>query len=323
MPNLGKGNRPSPQGVLRTVVRTTLLLLTLLTAAAPGIARACSVCGCGDPLVLAGDSMPVAGTFRFALDFEVLSATALSDDQPDRTESLTQLTLRPVVVYSPIDRLNLVLQVPLVRKDWSLSATATEPAETATPLGLGDIDIGARVFVWESTSIASQSRQSVALAGGTSIPTGSDDATVDGERLDQHAQLGTGAWIPYVGALYAFHRDPWNFLLTVTGKFPTTNAYGYRYGNAVLWSATVRLRVIESFALALGVDGRQAQRDTSNGVPQQNTGGLVIAAVPGIAWNAAGPIWLLAQVQVPFATALYGVQSVGVTGLASLQYVLN
>jgi hypothetical protein len=44
--------------------------------------------------------MPVAGTFRFALDFEVLSATALGDDQPGRTESLTQLTLRPVVVYS-------------------------------------------------------------------------------------------------------------------------------------------------------------------------------------------------------------------------------
>jgi hypothetical protein len=303
--------------------RVALLVVAGVSLLAPGLARACSVCGCGDPLVLAGDSMPVAGTFRFALDFEVLSATALSDDQPGRTESLTQLTLRPVVVYSPVSRLNLVVQVPLVRKDWSLSATATEPAETANPTGLGDIDVGARVFLWESTSIASQTRQSFALAGGTSIPTGSDDETVDGERLDQHAQLGTGAWIPYVGLLYAFHHDPWNFLVSVTAKFPTTNSYGYRYGNAVLWSATVRFRIVESFALALGVDGRQAQRDTSEGVVQQNTGGLVVAAVPGFAWNVAGPVWLLAQVQVPFATSLYGVQSVGVTGLASLQFVLN
>lgn len=305
------------------MVRTALLLVALASLLAPRIARACSVCGCGDPLVLAGDSMPVAGTWRFALDFEVLSATALSDDQPDRTESLTQLTLRPVVVFSPVDRLNLVLQVPLVRKDWSLSATPTEPAETANPLGLGDIDVGARLFLWESTSMPTQTRQSFALAGGTSIPTGADDLTVDGERLDQHAQLGTGAWVPYAGMLYAFHRDPWNVVLSVTGKFPTTNSYGYRYGNAVLWSATLRFRVVESFALALGVDGRQAQRDTSEGVTQQNTGGLVVAAVPGIAWNVAGPVWLLAQVQVPFATALYGVQSVGLTGLVSLQLVPN
>lgn len=305
------------------MLRRLLPVLALLAAVVPAVSRACSVCGCGDPLVLAGDSMPVGGTFRAALDFEVLSATALSDDAPGRTESLTQLTLRPVLVYSPIDRLNLVLQVPLLRKEWSLSATPTEPAETATPTGLGDIDVGARVFVWESTSMSAQSRQSVAIAGGTSIPTGSDDATADGARLDQHAQLGTGAWIPYAGLLYAFHRDPWNFLVSVTAKFPTTNAYGYRYGNAVMWSATVRYRIVEPFALSLGVDGRQAQRDTSEGVTQQNTGGLVIAAVPGIVWNVAGPIWLLAQVQVPFATALYGVQSVGVTGLASLQFVLN
>jgi len=305
------------------MLRALLRVLPLLWVLVPSAARACSVCGCGDPLVLAGDSMPVAGTFRFALDFEVLSATALSDDEPGRTESLTQLTLRPVVVYSPIERINLVLQIPLVRKNWSLSATDTEPAETATPTGLGDIDLGVRVFVWESTSMRSQSRQSVAVAGGTTFPTGSDDATVDGVRLDQHAQLGTGAWIPYAGLLYAFHQDPWNFLVSVTGKFPTTNGYGYRYGNAVLWTATVRYRIVEPFAVSLGVDGRQAQRDTSEGVPQQNTGGLVIAAVPGVAWNVAGPIWLLGQVQVPFATALYGVQSVGVTGLASLQFVLN
>ncbi|HTS82559.1 MAG TPA: hypothetical protein VMH40_18295 [Myxococcaceae bacterium] len=51
--------------------------------------------------MLAGDSMPVANTLRFALEYEYLTATARSDDEPDRTESLTQMTLRPVVVYSP------------------------------------------------------------------------------------------------------------------------------------------------------------------------------------------------------------------------------
>ena len=287
-------------------------------------AHACSVCGCGDPLVLAGDSMPVAGTFRFALDYEYLTATARSDDQPDRIESLTQMTLRPVVVYSPLDRLNFVLQVPVVRKDWSLSASETEPSESAIPTGLGDIDLGVRVFLWDATSIQAQRRQNFALTGGTSFPTGADDATnADGERIDQHAQLGTGAWGPYVGALYALHQDPWNFFLSVTGRFRTTNSFQYKFGDAVLWTAQLRFRVVESFAVQAGIDGRYAGRDRSAGVLQENTGGLVISATPGLAWNVTGPIWLLAQVQIPFATHLFGEQTVGVTASASLQYVLN
>ncbi len=303
--------------------RLAAALLASLTLLAGTAARACSVCGCGDPLVLAGDSMPVASTVRFALDYEWLTATARSDDQPDRTESLSQMTLRPVVVYSPAGWLNLVLQVPLVRKDWTLSGTSTEPAENVTPVGLGDVDLGARFFVWDATSIQAQRRQNLALTAGTSFPTGSDDRTVNGERLDQHAQLGTGAWGPYVGALYAFHQDPWNLSLSVTGRFRTTNAYGYRYGDAVLWSAQLRFRVVEPFAVQLGVDGRYAWRDRLAGVLQENTGGLVVSAVPGLAWNVSGPVWLLAQVQVPFATHLFGEQTVGVTAMASLQVVLN
>jgi len=304
--------------------RLAALLVASACLALPSVARACSVCGCGDPLVLAGDSMPVANTVRFALEYEYLSATARSDDEPDRTETLTQMTLRPVVVYSPFSRVNLVLQVPLVRKDWALSATPNDATETAVPIGLGDLDVGMRFFLWDATSIQAQRRQNLALTAGTSLPTGADDATTaGGERIDQHAQLGTGAWGPYVGALYAFHQDPWNFFLSVTGRFRTTNSYQYRFGDAVLWSAQLRYRVVEPFAVQLGVDGRYAGRDRSEGVLQENTGGLVVSAVPGIAWNVSGPIWLLAQVKVPFVTQLFGEQTVGVTASASLQFVMN
>ncbi|HEY3586986.1 MAG TPA: hypothetical protein VGK85_07535 [Myxococcaceae bacterium] len=306
------------------MLRLAASVLVATVVLAPTVARACSVCGCGDPLVLAGDSMPVANTLRFALEYEYLTATARSDDEPDRTESLTQMTLRPVVVYSPFSWANLVLQVPLVRKEWALSATSTADAENATPMGLGDIDLGLRVFVWDVTSLRAQRRQNLALTAGTSFPTGAGDATTaDGERIDQHAQLGTGAWGPYVGALYAFHQDPWNFFVSVSGRFRTTNSYGYRFGDALLWSAQLRFRVVEPFALQLGVAGRYAGHDRSEGVLQENTGGLVVSAVPGLAWNVSGPIWLLAQVQVPFVTHLFGQQTVGVTATASLQFVLN
>src|SRR5262245_18642348 len=244
------------------MLRLTALLFASGVLVAPSVARACSICGCGDPLVLAGDSMPVANTFRFALEYEYLTATARSDEEPDRTESLTQMTLRPVVVYSPFSRVNLVLQVPLVRKDWALSATPVDGAETAVPMGLGDLDLGVRVFLCEATSVQAQRRQNLALTAGTSFPTGADDkTTADGERIDQHAQLGTGAWGPYVGALYAFHQDPWNLFLSVTGRFRTTNSHEYKYGDAVLWSAQLRCRVIEPLGCQARSDDRHATDD--------------------------------------------------------------
>ncbi|HMK72049.1 MAG TPA: transporter [Myxococcaceae bacterium] len=299
-----------------------LLLAAVAAALLPLPVHACSVCGCGDPLVAAGDSSPLAGGFRFAFDYAYLTATAQSDDDAAQTESLTQMTFMPVVVYSPTDWMNLVLQIPLPWKSWSLSGGGL-PTETASPFGLGDLELGARFFVWRDTDVVDLRRQNLAISVGTSMPTGSDDTEVDGERIDQHAQLGTGAWGPYLGLLYAFHQDPWNFFGSVTGRYRTTNSYGYQFGAALLWDFTLRYRIVEPFAVSLGLDGRYAARDSSNGELQSNTGGFVLAATPGIAWNVSGPFWLYAQVQLPFATHLFGVQSVGPVVTVGLQYVLN
>src|SRR5262249_13516710 len=124
-------------------------------------AQACSVCGCGDPLVSAGDARPFPGRVRVAVEAEYLTTDAASDDDPDVTETLTQTTLRPVLVYSPTSRLNLVLQTPLVRKEWA------EGESSVDHVGVGDVDLGARWFVIERLDLASQSRQDLAVSVGT------------------------------------------------------------------------------------------------------------------------------------------------------------
>ena len=285
-------------------------------------AEACSVCGCGDPLIAAGDSSPLAGSLRLAFDYGYLTATAQSDENPAQTESLVQMTFLPEVVFSPTDNLNLVLQVPLVWKTWNLSGGGS-PTESATPFGLGDLEFGIRYFVWKDTDLKDLRRQNIALSAGTSMPTGSDDTEVDGERIDQHAQLGTGGWGPYLGVLYAFHQDPWNFMAGVTGRYRTTNSYGYQYGAALLWSVTVRYRIVEPFAVSLGLDGRWAAHDMSNGEVQANTGGVVLAATPAVMWNVTGAFWLFGQAQFPFVKNLYGVQTVGPVVTVGLQVLVN
>jgi hypothetical protein len=296
-------------------IGTGALALCLLWG--PG-AQACSVCGCGDPLVAAADSAPSAGALRLAFDWEYLTASAQSDEDPTATEQLTQMTFRPEVVYSPIARLNLLLQVPLVRKDWTLESPS-EP-EAAQPFGLGDVDVGARYFVFEHSDLASQTRQELALSAGTSLPTGADDVTVDGERIDDHAQPGTGAFGPYAGLLYAWHRDPWNLSASLSGRVHSRSAYGYHYGSALLWSISGLYRPFERAGFELGVDGRWAGRDDADGELQANTGGMVLALAPGVRVNPAGNLWLNARAQIPVATHLFGVQTVGPTVTVGAQY---
>jgi hypothetical protein len=112
---------PPPRLGRRARGLAALASFALALATAPNAARACSVCGCGDPLVSVSEARPMSGRLRAGLDFEYLTMRARSDEDPTLTERLTQATFRPLVIYSPSERLNLVLQVPLVAKRWTLS----------------------------------------------------------------------------------------------------------------------------------------------------------------------------------------------------------
>jgi hypothetical protein len=303
-----------------TTRAATALLASAAALASPRLADACSVCGCGDPLVEASDSIANQTPLRLSLDFEVLTASAASDENPLAQESLTQITLRPVVVYSPVESLNLVAQIPLVRKDWSLSG---DEAQTADNTGIGDIDLSVRWFFLRTMSLSAMSRHDLGLTAGTTLPTGPNDASENGMRLDDHAQLGTGSFGPYFGATYAYHRDPWNLFVSGTAQVRTTNSFDYHYGSAVRWSVRGDYRIVERFAIELGLDGRYAVMDTLAGEDQVNTGGLLLAAAPGFTVNVADNLWMRGRVQIPFATSLNGDQSVGPTFFASVQMLIR
>jgi hypothetical protein len=285
-------------------------------------AKACSICGCGDPLASAAEARLMKGQLRLALDTELLTARARSDDDPAFVERVTQYTVRPVLAFSPIDVLTLVLQIPVIRKDWSATAAGEAPM-SARPTGLGDIDLAARAYVYTNTRLVQMSRETLALTAGTSLPTGENSVQVEGVRVDEHAQLGTGALGPYAGVLYAFRRDPWNFFGSVTGRVRLRNGYGYKYGSALLWSLRGDYRLVDWLSAGVSFDGRFAERDDRHGVLQTNTGGLVLAAAPGVKLRVHEELWLYGIVQIPVVTHLFGEQRVGPVFTASLQYTFQ
>jgi hypothetical protein len=303
--------------------RTTKFLLTLsavaITASAAP-ADACSVCGCGDPLLAASDPAAITGQLRLQVDTEYLRIDAGTDGQPGSTDKLKQWSYRFNAVYRPIDELAFTATVPLVSK--SIRTIGDGAEVLASDLtGLGDIEVAARYAFWRAVELGKARVQELALSVGSSVPTGGHNAaTTGGALVDPHGQLGTGAWGPFVGLNYRYEQGSWLGFANVSGRLRTEGTYfdgsKYKFGDALLWSVHGQYRPARRLAIDLGIDGRHARADratdpdgtVTDGV--ENTGGTVLSAAPGVYFNATGKLWLFIRGQVPFYKHLFGRQDV-------------
>ena len=279
-------------------------------------ALACSVCGCGDPLVGVGQVAGPAGQLGLELDGQWLYQTA-GGEEPGTTDILNQYSVLLTVSYTPVARLNLVVTLPWVWKNMQMEPTSSNLN------GFGDMQFGLRWFFWDDTDVGNRTRQTLSVSASTFVPTGKNSAVqADGERVDEHGQIGTGGWGPSVGLFYRIQGDVWSGYAGIWGLYRSVNSYGYRFGSAALWTAAGQYQPLDWLAVALAVDGRAAGSDVDNGAMVENTGGFVLAAVPAVYANVFPGGWLFAKAQLPFATSLNGVQTIGPVITAGLRYEL-
>ena len=295
-------------------------------------ARACSVCGCGDPLLIATDPAAITGRLRLELDTDYLRIDAGTDGQPGSTDRLTQWSYRLNTVYRPLEYLAFTLTVPLVHKSIRTVGGGSDVL-TSDLTGLGDVEVGARYSAWRSVNLGVGRVHEVAFTLGSSLPTGAHDAKVaDGSLVDPHGQLGTGAWGPFVGLHYRLEQGRWTGYVAASFRWRTEATYldgsRYRFGNAGLWSVHGQYQPTRRVALDLGVDGRYAAADRAtdpSGVVDgavANTGGTVLSAAPGVYLAVGGPVWLFVRGQLPFWKSLLGAQDVYPSFTAGVQVLV-
>lgn len=311
----------------RTVVRS-LLVAAALASAPPALA--CSICGCGDPLLAASDPAAITGGLRLELSTEYLRVDAGTDGRPGFTDQLTQWSYKLNAVYRPIEALSLSATVPFASKSIRTVGGGTSISDSSLT-GLGDVELAARYAVFTSVNFGARRVQEVALSLGSSLPTGGTDAHAsDGSLVDPHGQLGTGGWGPFAGIHYRLEVGDWMAYASLSYRLRTEATYSdhsrYRFGNAVLWSTHGQYRPVQRLALDLGLDGRAAGADRAvdadGTVTSQveNTGGTVLSLAPGVYWKTVGELWLFARGQVPVYQDLLGRQDVKPTFTAGLQY---
>jgi hypothetical protein len=304
-----------PRAAVRLLVAATALAASL----APSPARACSVCACGDPLLSASDPAAIDGRLRLQLDTEYLRIDAGNEEDPAFTDELTQWSYRLNAVYRPLESLSLSATVPVVSKAMRMSGGGAS-TELSDQTGLGDVEVAARWAPWRAVDLGRGRVHEVALAAGTSTPTGANSLRSGGERVDEHGQPGTGGWGPFAGIHYRFEQGRWLAFASLSGRVRTENRFDYRYGSAALWSVHGQYFPSKRVVLDLGLDGRHAAADEEAGESVPNTGGTVLAIAPGVYVNAVGRAWLFVRGQIPVRKAFRGEQDQLPSVVSGVQY---
>jgi hypothetical protein len=174
------------------------------TMAATPRALACSICGCGDPLLAASDPAAITGTLRLQLDTEYLRIDAGTDGQPGHTDQLTQWSYRLNAVYRPVSRVSFMISAPLIDK--AIRTVGPGVSQAGSDLvGFGDLELGARYAFWRSIDFANRRVQEVALSLGSMLPTGANDARTTDEAGDVVPVDPHGIPAPWPRASH--HRD--------------------------------------------------------------------------------------------------------------------
>jgi hypothetical protein len=298
------------------------LLLACAAVAALAVshpARACSVCACGDPLLLSSDPAAISGSLRLQLDTEYLRVDAGNEEDRAVTDQLTQWSYRLNAVYRPLESLSLAATLPIVSKSMRMEGSGMS-MKMSEATGVGDVEVAARWALWRGADLGVGRSQEIAVSAGTSAPTGPNDLRSEGVRIDEHGQPGTGSWGPFVGVHYRLDQRSWIAFASLSGRVHSQNSHDYTYGPSLLWSVHGQYLPVKRIALDLGVDGRYAAADRDAGATVPNSGGTVLSAAPGVYVNAAGGAWLFVRGQIPFFKSFRGDQDVLPSVVTGIQY---
>jgi hypothetical protein len=299
----------NPRVRVRAVAATVAATLVVLVAA-PSTGLACSICRCGDPTFNALGKEGFAGRgFRVALDWERFDKT--EGDPSEESESQVENRTTAFVSYGFGERFTLFARVPWSVRDLTATAPGQEPEDTHTG-GLSDPEVYGQVRLWASPLRGAVGRRaSLSLVAGVKMPWGENDVNQDGQRVDEHAQPGTGSTDVSGGLAFLYLVDPKSAIFASSSYRHTgTNDFAYRYGSTFLATAAYEHKLRSRLDAVVGLDFRHAQMDRVDaaGTLDPDTGGSLLYITPRVLVGLGGGLVLRAGAQIPLWRDLNGFQ---------------
>lgn len=261
---------------------------------------ACATCLCGDPTITTmGTEKPYAGRMRVSVDYLTREETVGIAHISEQTVNEERITYN--FSYALNEKWVFAASVPLVDKKVERYDFSRDDAS-----GIGDTDLSARWLIGSGDGIQAKNLWGVQL--GLRVPTSSEEKS-HGTAIDFDAQPGAGATIPSVGLWYGRYQMPWFFYTSAVVQHAVDEGYqGYQAGDVLLVTGHAQYAVNYQLALQFGLDGRWKEKDSYHDVTDNDSGGMLLMASPGIAWTPIEDLVVNFSYQIPAIEDLNGNQ---------------
>jgi len=280
--------------------------LAALVVLSPSLAHACSQCMCGTPFPsdVLGGVVPMQLTY--GLEDRYLSKENGLEEEPG-VEEEREHRIGAFGLWRPTNRIALLGRLPYNFKEITETPDGG-PAVKQREQGLGDAELH---LLGGLLNTGGKRPTILGMVLGVSAPTGSSNQKDDtGERLDEHLQPGSGAWSGTAGLNVVVSDTHGMWDASVLGRANGTNSHDHRYGNALLFNAGYTTRPWKTLQFLAQINGRSAKRDRlEDGTFDENSGGTVSYAAPGVRWLTGMGLMVEGAVQIPFQQSLNGIQT--------------
>ncbi len=283
---------------LRRATAGAAALGALGALASAGDAYACATCGCGDPTLTAlGVEKPYQNRVRASIEgrYRTDRIGAPNVDEINLHEQRIDVQ----GAWAPHERVFLLLTVPIMRREVSYVNLARK-----LTLGLGDVELRAKVFLYQDTS--EMPRHLISAIGGVKFPTAPLQRDDTGKLLPIELQPGTGSVDPILGLSYAYFPRPWSAYASVQAFFPTKGTEGFRASAALRSTVAVQYQVTTWFAPRLAIDTRLDGKALEDGASSRDSSGFIGFLSPEVLVSPMTDLMLYASVRIPILQALNG-----------------
>jgi hypothetical protein len=270
------------------------------------------MCRCGDPTFNAlGSNIYSSGQFHLALDWDRFDKSqGVEEGGLPGTEHQIENRATLTLSYSIAERLVVVARVPYSFRD--LTTTTAAGSDEVTTHGLSDPEVYALFRLWSSQFGPGLGRRTwVSAVFGVKTPWGENNLQQNGQRVDEHAQPGTGSTDLFGGLSGVYLFDARSSLFASfqyrgTGR----NGFGYKYGNLTMANLAYERKLAERLDAVLELNFRHAGLDQVNpsGEIDPNTGGDLLYVTPRLVVDLGPHVVLRLAAQIPAWKHLYGVQ---------------
>lgn len=300
--------------------------LALLLFAASSAARACSICRCGDPTFNAlGNNIYQESQFHLAIDWDRFNKSqGIDEDGQTGTDHEIENRITATLSYAFAERFVVVGRLPYSFRNLTTTLQDGESEKTRTD-GLSDPEFYALVRLWSSPFGPGLGRRTwISAVAGVKTGWGRNDIRQDGERVDEHAQSGTGSTDVF-GGLSGFYlfNDHSSVFASAQYRGTGRNRFGYKYGNITMANLAYELKVTERLDTVVELNYRHSQRDEidSSRELDPSTGGNILYVTPRVIVQIAPKLVGRLAVQIPAWKSLYGVQTERINFNAGLTFL--